>query len=89
MRYVLIGLLLVASTANAENWRQISSLDSNGGVLLLDVAGITQVKGFRRAWFKAFYMSDQLIPTEYLKAVPKDFRSYRSERTLRYFNCAE
>ena len=89
MRYVLIGLLLVASTANAENWQQIGKLDSNGGVLYFDAAGVTQVKGFRRAWFKAVYTSDQLIPTEYLGSVPKDFRSYRSERTLRYFNCSE
>jgi TonB family protein len=89
MRYLLIGLFLVAATANAEDWQPIGKLDSNGGVLLLDVAGITQVQGFRRAWIKAVYTSDQPVPTEYLGSVPKDFRSYRSERTLRYFNCPE
>jgi TonB family protein len=89
MRCVSIALLLVASTASAENWQQIAKLDSDGGILLVDAAGITEVKGLRRAWFKAVYTSDQLIPTKYLEAVPKDFRSYRSERTLRYFNCPE
>jgi TonB family protein len=89
MRYILIGLLLVGSTANAENWQPIGKLDSSGGVLLVDAAGITQVKGFRRAWFKAVYTSDQIIPTEYLGSVPANVRSYRSEKTLRYFNCAE
>jgi len=89
MRYVLIGLLLVASTASAENWQAIGKPDSNGGVLYFDAAGVTQVQGLRRAWFKAVYTSDQLIPTEYQGSVPKDVRSYRSEKTLRYFNCAE
>jgi TonB family protein len=89
MRRVLVALLLIASTANAENWQQIGELDSKGGVLLVDAAGITEVKGLRRAWFKAVYASDQLVPAEYLGSVPKDFRSFRSEKTLRYFNCAE
>jgi TonB family protein len=89
MRLVLIALLLAAPTANAENWQQITKLDSNGGILLVDAAGITEVKGLRRAWFKAVYTSDQLIPAEYLGSVPKDLRSYRSERTLRYFNCPD
>ena len=89
MRYVLIASLLVVSTANAENWQQIGKPDSNGGVVYVDAAGITQVKGLRRAWFKAVYTSDQLIPTEYLASVPKDVRSYRSEVSLRYFNCPE
>lgn len=88
-RYFAIALLLMASTASAENWQQIAKLDSNGGILFVDVAAITEVKGLRRAWFKAVYTSDQLIPTEYLGSVPKDLRSYRSERTLRYFNCPE
>ena len=55
MRYFPIALLLVASAASAENWQQIANLDSNGGVLLFDAAGVTEVKGFRRAWFKAVY----------------------------------
>ncbi len=89
MRCFPIALLLVASTASAENWQQIAKLDSHGGILLFDAAGVTEVKGFRRAWFKAIYTSDQLIPTEYLQSVPANVRSYRSERTLRYFNCPE
>lgn len=89
MRYVLIGLLFMSSTANAEDWQQIGKIDSNGGVLLVDAAGITEVQGFRRAWFKAVYTSDQLIPAELLKSVAANTRPYRSERTLRYFNCTE
>jgi TonB family protein len=89
VRYLPIALLLVASTASAGNWQQIAKLDSNGGILLFDAAGVTEVKGLRRAWFEAVYTSDQLIPTEYLNSVPANVRSYRSERTLRYFNCPE
>lgn len=89
MRYVLFGLLLMAPTVNAEDWQQVGRLDSNGGILFFDAAGVTEVKGLRRAWFNAVYTTDQLIPTEYLGSVPKDFRSYRTERTLRYFNCPE
>jgi TonB family protein len=79
----------MASSANAENWVEVAKLDSQGGILLVDVAGITQVKGFRSAWFKAIYTSDQPIPTEYQGSVPANVGSYRSEKTLRYFNCAE
>jgi TonB family protein len=88
MRYVSLALLFLASMAHAEDWQQVASLDANGGVLLFDAAGVTEVKGFRRAWFKAVYTTDQLIPTEYLGSVPANVRSYRSERTLRYFSCA-
>lgn len=89
MRYVSFALLLLASTAHSEDWQEIAKLDSNGGVLLFDAAGVTDVKGLRRAWFKSVYMSDQPVPNEYLKSVPAALRAYRSERTLRYFNCAE
>jgi len=89
MRCISIVLLVLTSTAHAENWHPIANLDSNGSVLLFDVAGVTEVKGLRRAWFKSVYRSDQLIPNEYLKSVPANMRSYRSERTLRYFNCAD
>jgi TonB family protein len=89
MRYASIALSFLASTAHAEDWQQVASLDSNGGVLLFDAAGVTEVKGLRRAWFKAVYTSEQPIPIEYLGSVPANVRSYRSERTLRYFNCAE
>ena len=75
----MIGLLLVASTANADDWREIATLDSNGGVVLLDFAAIAEVKGFRRTWLKAVYTSDQPIPVEHLGSVSKDARSYRSE----------
>lgn len=88
MRYVFIGLFLMASSANAENWQPIGKLDSDGGVLLFDAAGVSEVQGLRRAWFKAVYTSDQPIPAEYLASVPANLRSYRSERTLRYFNCS-
>jgi TonB family protein len=89
MRFVSIALLLAATTAHAENWQQVAKLDSNGGSVLVDVAAITEVKGLRRAWFKSIYTSDQPIPPEYLDSVPKDVRTYRSEVTLRYFNCPE
>jgi TonB family protein len=89
MRLALIALLLAAPTANAENWQEIAKLDSNGGILFVDTAGITEVKGLRRAWFKAVYTSDQPVRTEYLGSLPKDFRFYRSERTLRYFDCPQ
>ena len=88
MRYFAIALLLMASTGQRrELAANRQSSIRNGGILLVDAAGITEVKGLRRAWFKAVYTSDQPIPTEYLGSVPKDLRSYRSERTLRYFNC--
>ncbi len=89
MRYALITLLLVASTADAANWQQIAELDSNGGVLLFDAATVTQVKGFRRAFFKSVYTADQPIPKDYLASVPANVHSFRSEVTLRYFNCPE
>ena len=66
MRCISIVLLVLTSTAHAENWHPIANLDSNGSVLLFDVAGVTEVKGLRRAWFKSVYRSDQLIPNEYL-----------------------
>jgi TonB family protein len=47
------------------------------------------VKGFRRAWFKAVYAADQTVPQEYQAAVSKNLRSYRSEVTVRYFDCRE
>jgi len=85
--FVTALLLFAASTANAVNWQPIGKPDPNGGVLYLDVAGITQVKTFRRAWFKAVYPSDQPIPAEFLATVPKDNPTFRSEKSLRYFDC--
>ncbi len=89
MRYVLISLLLVASTANAEDWQQVAELDSNGSILYFDAARVTDVKGFRAVWFKALYTSDQLIPAEYVRPASAGLRSYRSEKSLRYFSCQE
>lgn len=89
MRFVSLALLLMASAASAENWQKIGTPDPDGGVLSMDVAGVTEVKGLRRAWFKSDYSSDQPIPQEYHASVPAVLRSYRSEKTLRYFNCAQ
>jgi TonB family protein len=87
MRYLPFALFLFASTANAENWQQIGNPDPNRSILMFDAAGVSEVKGLRRAWFKTVYDSDQPIPQEFLASVPKDLRSYRFEKTLRYFNC--
>lgn len=88
MRYVSIAVLLVASTASAANWQQIATLDSNGSVLLVEAANIVEVKGFRRAWFKSIFTSDQVIPTEYQAAELKA-QSYRRVESMSYFNCSE
>src|SRR5688500_8413663 len=88
MRYLSVALLLVASTAVAENWQQIASLDSNGGVLLVDASDITEVKGYRRAWFKWAYGTDQPVPSEYRESVPKA-KTYRWVRSANLFHCTE
>jgi len=38
MRHVLITLLLMASTAHAENWLQLAKLDRNGSKVFVDTA---------------------------------------------------
>lgn len=88
MRYWSVALLFVASTAVAENWQQIASLDSNGGVLLVDASDITDVKGYRRAWFKWAYGTDQPVPSEYRDSVPKA-KTYRWGRSANLFHCTE
>jgi len=88
MRYVWIALLFVASTAGAEDWQQIAELDSNGSVLLVNAATIAEVKGFRKAWFKSVYTSDQPVPVDYQAAVRKA-RSYRWLESMNYFSCPE
>jgi hypothetical protein len=88
MRYVSIALLLIASSADAENWVEVAKLDTSGAVLFVDADAIMEVKGLRRAWFKSVYTADQPVAEEYLAKLPKDFRFYRSEVSLRYFNCA-
>jgi len=88
MRYVSIALLLVASTAGAASWQQIAELDSNGGTLLIDTASITEVKGFRGAWFKSVYASDQPVPAEYRAAV-RDTQSFRWVQSMSFFNCPQ
>jgi TonB family protein len=88
MRYLSVAFLLVASTAAAENWRQIATLDANGGVLLVDASDIMDVKGYRRAWFKSAYTTDQLVPNEYRESVG-DAKSYRWVRSAYLFHCAQ
>jgi len=88
MRHFSIALLLVASTASAADWQSVANLDSNGGVMFVDAAAITEVKGFRKAWFKSVYTSDQPIPEEYQAAV-RNARTYRWVQSLGLFNCAE
>jgi TonB family protein len=87
MRYVSIALWLMASTAGAAaNWQQIATLD--GSTLLMDAASIVEVKGFRRAWFKSIYPSDQAIPKQYQSAA-LSAQAYRWVESMSYFNCTE
>ncbi len=86
MRYVSILLLLIASMANAVEWRQVGPSDSNGGMHFVDPASIAQVKEFRKAWFKSVYTTDQTVPDEYQKAVRKP-HVYRWVQGMTFFNC--
>jgi TonB family protein len=88
MRYLSVALLFVASTAVAQNWQQIASLDSDGGVLLLDASNIMEVKGYRRGLFKWVYGTDQPVPTEYRESLPKA-KTYRWVSTANLFLCTE
>ncbi len=85
MRYASILLWLVTSTAGAANWQQIGDPDPNGGVVLVDAADITDVKGYRRAWLKSVYTSNQPIPDEYRRG---GARTYRRLDELSIFNCS-
>jgi TonB family protein len=88
VRYWSIALLFVASTAVAENWQQVATLDASGGVLLVDASDIMEVKGYRRAWFKSAYQTDQPVPSEYRESVG-DAKSYRWARSANLFHCTE
>lgn len=88
MRYWSVAFLFVASTATAENWQQIATLDANGGVLMVDASDIMDVKGYRRAWFKSAYTTDQPVPSEYRESVG-DAKSYRWMRSAYLFHCAQ
>lgn len=87
MRPILIALLLTASTAHAEAWRQIAELDKNGGLLLLDTASIDRASDVRTASFKSVFKSDHAIGAGY-QDVPPNAQSYRWESSLGHFNCA-
>jgi TonB family protein len=88
MRCLSIAFLFVASTAAAENWQQIGTLDAGGGVLFVDASDIVDVKGYRRAWFKSAHEADQPVPNEYRAAVG-DAKSYRWVRSAYLFHCAQ
>ncbi len=88
MRHVLIGLLLVTSTAQAETWQQIAEFEAKGSVMFLDTAGITSPGKHRKARLKLVYNSDQAIPDGY-GGKPPDVSTYRSDKNDCDFNCAE
>lgn len=88
MRYLSVALLFMASTAVAQNWQQVAVLDTYGNALLVDAANITDVKGYRRAWFRWAYKTDQPIPNEYRESTPKA-KTYRWVQTVNLFHCAE
>jgi len=88
MRNLLIGLLLVASAAQAETWQQIAEFESKGSVMFLDTAGLTRAGQHRKARLKLVYNSEQAIPDGY-GGKPPDVSTYRSDMNDYDFNCAE
>lgn len=88
MRHTLITLLLMATTAHAENWVQIANLDSKGGVLFVDIESIDRGSEPRKARFKSVYPTDRPIVDGYRDVRP-GVRSYRWESSLGHFNCAQ
>jgi TonB family protein len=88
MRKWSIAFLFAASTAVAENWQPVATLDADSGVILVDASDIMEVKGYRRAWFKTAYETDQPVPSEYGESVPKA-KTYRWVRSANLFHCAE
>jgi TonB family protein len=88
MRTWSIAFLFAASAACAENWQPVATLDANGAVLLIDTSDIMEVKGYRRAWFKSAYETDQPIPSEYRESVPRA-KKYRWVRSANLFHCTE
>lgn len=87
MRHVLIGLLLVSSTAQAETWQQIAEFEAKGSVMFLDTEGITRAGKHRKARLKLVYNSDQVIPDGYGGKSP-DVCTYRSDMNDYDVNCA-
>ena len=88
MRHVLIGLLLLASTANAETWQQIAEFEAKGSVMYLDTAGITRSGQHRKARLKLVYDSEQTIPAGYA-GTPPNVSTYRWDTNDYDFNCSE
>jgi TonB family protein len=88
MRHLLIPLLLMASTAHAENWVQTANLDSKGSILSVDMASIDRDSPVRKARFKSVFTADRPIGDAYRGLLP-GVRSYRWESALGNFNCAE
>jgi TonB family protein len=88
MRHVLIGLLLVASTAKAETWQQIAEFEAKGSVMFLDTAGMTRTGQHVRARLKLVYNSDQAIPDGYGGKQP-NVSTYRWDTNDYDFNCSE
>jgi TonB family protein len=84
----MIALLLVTSTAGAANWQQVGTADSAGGIVYVDVANVSEVKGYRRAWLKSAYTADQAIPPEY-HSVLGSVRKYRWMRSVSVFSCSK
>jgi TonB family protein len=88
MRYVLIGLLSVASAAEAESWQQIAEFETKGSVMFLDTAGLTREGDHRKARLKLVYNTEQPIPDGYGGKQP-DVSTYRSDMNDYDVNCAE
>jgi TonB family protein len=88
MRHLLVTFLLMASTAHAENWLQLATLDRNGSALFVDTASIDRDSALRKALFKYVYTADRPIGSGYSDVAP-DVRSYRWELKLGHFNCAD
>lgn len=87
MRHLLIPLLLMASSAHAENWLQVADLSPKGGVLLVDTASIDRSSSPRTARFKSVYSADRPMGDVYSRVSP-DVRSFRWELSLGQFDCA-
>lgn len=88
MRYLSVALLFAVSTAMAQSWQEVSVLESDAGVLFVDASDITEVKGYRRAWFKWDYATDQPVPGEYRESVPKA-KKYRWALSANLFHCTK
>lgn len=88
MRYVLVGLLLVCSAAQAETWEQIAEFEAKGSAMFLDTAGMTRKGKHRFARLKLVYDSDQAIPDSY-GGKPPNVATYRWDTNDYDFNCAD